>query len=86
VLGCPRRMEGVGGRLGPRPRPAAQARPMFGEGGERAFARSRASGCARPASSVGPAAILMRATFVRASAWNRVALTRALSRGCAAPP
>jgi hypothetical protein len=48
-------MEGLGGRLGPRPRPAAQARPVCGEG-ERALARPRASGCARPASSVGPRA------------------------------
>ncbi len=47
---------GVWGRLGPRPRPAVQARPMCGEGGERAFARPRASGCARPASSVRPRA------------------------------
>ena len=55
---------GVGGRLGPRPRPAAQARPMCGEGRERAFARPRASGCARPASIWAPR-VLVRASLAR---------------------
>jgi hypothetical protein len=87
VLGWPRGMEGFGGRLGPRPRPAAQARPMCGEGGGGEPLRGRAPRAvlALPAAS-GPAR--SRASFpcARASAWNRVALTWARDRGCAAPP
>ncbi len=42
--------------MGPRPRPDAQARAQCAGERECAFARPRASGCARPASSVGPRA------------------------------
>jgi hypothetical protein len=73
--------------LCPRPRLAAQARPMCGEGGKSEPLRGGAprAALALPAAS-GPAR--SRASFpcARASAWNRVALTWARGRGCAAPP
>ena len=66
---------GDGGRLGPRPRPAAQARPMRGERARASCAIARFGLRSRPA-GVGPRACAS-APRACAAPLNRVTLTRA---------
>jgi hypothetical protein len=77
--------------LGPRPRPAAQARPMCGEGEETEPLRSGAPRAAlrlrSPCQQRRAPRVLVRAFHARVlRLWNRMALTWARGRGCAALP
>jgi hypothetical protein len=77
---------GVRGLLGPRPRPAAQARPICGEGEGESLCAVARLGLRSPCQQRRAPRVLVRASLARASAWNRVALTCTRGRGCAAPP
>jgi hypothetical protein len=78
---------GVGGRLCPRLRPAAQARPMCGEGGREGLCTAARLGLRSPYQQRRAPRVLVRASLARVlRLWNRVALTWALNRGCTAPP
>jgi hypothetical protein len=72
--------------LCPQPWPAAQARPMCGEGEIESLCTAARLGLRSPCQQRRAPRVLARAPLGRASVWNRVTLTRALNRGCAAPP